>query len=192
MPDKLIVPDSVTNIFNVADDIGAVIVGNMQDARLLVTWLRSTASEFKFKYTYPCPVHVLAQKLGAQLQKYSQYVGIRPFCCMVTLVGCDEEFGPQCYKIDPSGSAVGYKATATGSKEQAAVTQLEKQYKKNEGDWNSKETVETAIKVLQAVISSDFKAEEIEVGFASVDKPRFRKLSVQEIDQVLNDMNDAL
>ena len=111
---------------------------------------------------------------------------------MVTLVGCDEEFGPQCYKIDPSGSSVGYKAVATGSKEQAAMTQLEKQFKKNEGDWNSKETVETAIKVLQAVISSDFKADEIEVGFASVDKPRFRKLSVQEIDTVLNDMNDAL
>ena len=164
----------------------------MQDAKFLVTWLRSQASEFKFKYTYPCPVHVLAQTLGAQLQKFSQQVGIRPFCCMVTLVGCDEEFGPQCYKIDPSGSSVGYKAVATGSKEQAAMTQLEKQYKKNEGDWNSKETVETAIKVLQAVISSDFKADEIEVGFASVDKPRFRKLSVQEIDTVLNDMNDAL
>ena len=67
VPDKLIVPDSVTNIFNVADDIGAVIVGNMQDAKFLVTWLRSQASEFKFKYTYPCPVHVLAQTLGAQL-----------------------------------------------------------------------------------------------------------------------------
>ena len=192
VPDKLIVPDSVTNIFNVADDIGAVCVGNMQDAKSLIIWLRSQASEFKFKYTYPCPVKVLAQKLANFQQKNSQNVGIRPFCCVITLVGCDEEFGPQCYKVDPSGQSVGYKAIATGTKEQAAVTQLEKQYKKNEGQWNSKETVETAIKVLQAVISSDFKADEIEVGFASVDKPRFRKLSVQEIDTVLNEMNDAL
>lgn len=46
--------------------------------------------------------------------------------------------------------------------------------------------------MLQAVISSDFKADEIEVGFASVDKPRFRKLSFQEIDTVLNEMADAL
>ena len=71
MPDKLIVADSVTNIFNVADDIGAVVVGNMQDAKYIVTWLRSQASEFKFKYTYPCPVRVLAQRLGNQLQKFS-------------------------------------------------------------------------------------------------------------------------
>ena len=55
---------------------------------------------------------------------------------MVTLVGCDEEFGPQVFKIDPSGSCVGYKAVATGTKEQAAVTALEKQYKKNEGNWD--------------------------------------------------------
>ncbi len=41
---------------------------------------------------------------------------------MVTLVGCDEEHGPQVYKIDPSGSAIGYKAVATGSKEQEATT----------------------------------------------------------------------
>ena len=94
VPDKLIVADSVTNIFNIADDIGAIIVGNMQDARYIVTWLKSQASEFKFKYTYACPVRVLAQRLGNQLQRFSQYVGIRPFCCMVTLVGCDEEFGP--------------------------------------------------------------------------------------------------
>jgi len=122
----MIVPDSVTNIFNVADDIGAVIVGNMQDARYIVTWLRAQAAEHKMKYQYIVPVHMLAKRLGNQLQKFSQYVGIRPFCCMVTLVGCDEEFGPQVFKIDPSGSCVGYKAIATGTKEQAAVTALEK------------------------------------------------------------------
>jgi len=45
--------------------------------------------------------------------------------------------------------------------------------------------------VLQAVISTDFKADEIEVGFASVEKPRFRKLAESEIETVLNEMADA-
>ena len=71
VPDKLIVADSVTNIFNVADDIGAVVVGNMQDAKYIVTWLRQQAAEFKFKFNYCCPVRVLAQRLGNQLQKFS-------------------------------------------------------------------------------------------------------------------------
>ncbi len=40
VPDKLIVPDSVTNIFNLGDNIGAIIVGNMNDARYIVQFLR--------------------------------------------------------------------------------------------------------------------------------------------------------
>ncbi len=60
MPDKLIVADSVTNIFNISDDIGSVMVGNMNDARFLVTWLRSQASEFKMKFNYTIPVRMLA------------------------------------------------------------------------------------------------------------------------------------
>ncbi len=73
---------------------------------------------------------------------------MRPFCVIVTLVGCDEEHGPQVYKVDPAGQSLGYRAIATGSKEQEAVTALEKQWKKNEGQWNSTETVMTAIKTL--------------------------------------------
>lgn len=113
-------------------------------------------------------------------------------CVIVTLVGCDVEKGPQVYKIDPSGQSVGYKAVAAGSKDQEAITQLEKQFKKTEGNWSQKEAVETAIKVLQAVVNSDFKSNDIEVGFASVENPLFRKLKQSEIESVLADMQDAL
>jgi len=60
IPDKLIVPDSVTNIFNISDSRGLIIVGNMNDARFIVTWLRNQAATFKFKNAYEIPVHVLA------------------------------------------------------------------------------------------------------------------------------------
>ena len=94
------------------------MVGNMNDARIMVTQIRNIAAQFKYDNQYEIPVPVLAQRMGNELQRYSQRAGIRPFCCMITLVGCDEEFGPQVYKIDPSGSAIGYKAVATGTKEQ--------------------------------------------------------------------------
>ena len=51
------------------------------------------------------------------------------------------------------------------------------EYKKNQGDWDSRQTVETAITVLQAVTSSDFKADEVEIGYCNVENPRFRKLT---------------
>ena len=83
---------------------------------------------------------------------------------------------------------MGFKAIATGAKEQEAITQLEKKFKQSQGNWNQKEAVETAIKVLQNVVNSDFKANDIEVGFASVDNPRFRKLTVADVERVLSEM----
>ena len=70
------------------------------------------------------------------------------------------------------------------------MTQLEKHYKKNDGQWGTKESVEVAIQVLQTVISSDFKANEIEIAIATNDNPRFRRLTEQEIETYLNDLAD--
>lgn len=40
IPDKLIVPESKSNIFNISDTIGSIVVGNMNDARFVIVWLR--------------------------------------------------------------------------------------------------------------------------------------------------------
>ena len=122
----------------------------------------------------------------------SQRAGIRPPCCAVTLVGIDEEFGPQCFRIDPSGQCIGFKAVSTGAKEQEAMSQLEKQLKKlGEGnDWDSRQTVEVAIQVLSAVVSSEFKSNEVEVGYLNTTSGAFRKLTENEIDNILTDLAD--
>ena len=122
VPDKLIVADSVTNIFTISDHCGVIMVGNMNDARYMVTFMRQQAAEHKMKFSYEVPIHVLAQRLGQYLQKYGQYAGIRPFCVNTTIVGCDEEFGPQIYRVDPSGQSMGFSAVSTGTKEQEAMS----------------------------------------------------------------------
>lgn len=192
VPDKLIVSDSVTNIFRVSEGIGAIMVGNMNDARTILSQLQNEASSFRFKFFYEIPTRVLAQRLGSILQKYSQYAYMRPLCCTVTLVGCDEEAGPQVFKVDPAGNAIGYKAIASGAKDAEALTQLEKHFKKNGGNTDEKETIITAIKTLSSVISSDFKASDIEVGIATVEQPLFRKLEEAKVEALLNEMNDML
>ena len=60
VPDRLIVADSITNIFSINDNIGAVLVGNLNDAKFLVTWLRHTSAQYKFKNGYNIPIPVLA------------------------------------------------------------------------------------------------------------------------------------
>ena len=48
----------------------------------------------------------------------------------MVLIGVDPEIGPQCFKLDPAGYFVGFHATATGQKQQEAMNNLEKKWKK--------------------------------------------------------------
>ena len=46
------------------------------------------------------------------------------------IIGIDDDFGPQCFKLDPAGYYVGFHATAAGQKQQEAMNHLEKKWKK--------------------------------------------------------------
>ena len=60
VPDKLIVPESVSNVFSLGTNVGAIIVGNMNDARYIVQFLRQQISDFKFKNAFEPPIKVIA------------------------------------------------------------------------------------------------------------------------------------
>ena len=74
---------------------------------------------------------------------------------MVILGAIDDEIGPQLFKIDPAGLVQGFKGVASGTKEQEAMTILEKHYKKKEGKFTKKELTETVIDSLQTVSLSN-------------------------------------
>lgn len=119
---------------------------------------------------------------------------MRPLGVATTLVSYDDELGPQLYKCDPAGYYVGYKATASGPKQQEAFNHLEKKLKNKEhapGSWE--EVVELGISTLSTVLSVDFKKGELEIGLVGGPKSEdgdgvnreFRKLSEDEIDDRL-------
>jgi 20S proteasome subunit alpha 1 len=119
---------------------------------------------------------------------------MRPLGVATTLVSVDEEFGPQLYKCDPAGYYVGYKATASGPKQQEALNHLEKKLKNKDcapGNWE--EVVELGISTLSTVLSVDFKKGELEIGIVggpNVDGSEgvdneFRTLTEDEIEERL-------
>ena len=57
-------PSSVSNIYQITDKVGAVMTGMTTDSRAQVTRLRSEAHEFRFKYGFDIPVHVLAKRIA--------------------------------------------------------------------------------------------------------------------------------
>lgn len=74
--------------------------------------------------------------------------------CMRTTAGViiaiDEEEGPQVFKFDPAGFVAGYRACASGAKEQEANNLLEKLLKKKKTD-TTEQVVRLAISALQQV-----------------------------------------
>ena len=102
------------------------------------------------------PVDVLAQRLADVAQLYTQKAFMRPYAVETIFSGIDEELGPLLYKIDPAGHFAGYRACASGVKEQEAINYLEKQFRLNPGlekKMNEVETINLAIATLQNVSS---------------------------------------
>jgi len=189
VPDRLIDPKSVTNIYNITDTIGAVTTGIAPDAKAIITRLRSEAADYKFENGHVVPIDVLVGRWADLAQLYTQHAFMRPYGVESIVVSMDDEKGPQIFKADPAGQYCGYKAVASGIKELEAMNQLEKSFKKKENlysEMSENETIQMAIATLQNVISSDFKATDLEVGVVSKSRPKFVKLTAEEIEEHLN------
>ncbi|DAZ99682.1 TPA: hypothetical protein N0F65_001919 [Lagenidium giganteum] len=188
--DKLIDPDSVTNIFQITPEIGCLMTGLYPDAKAQVQRLRYEANEFEHKFGYKIPCHVLAKRIADVAQVYTQHASMRAFGVITMLVSIDDEKGPQLFKIDPAGHFWGYKATAAGTKEQEAQNYLEKKIRSN-ANMDEETTIHTAISCLQSVLSADFRPNEIEVGVVTADgDKRFRKLTEEEIEAHLTAISE--
>ncbi|XP_049849123.1 proteasome subunit alpha type-6-like [Schistocerca gregaria] len=185
VPDKLMDPSTVTYLFKLTPKIGCVVNGLIADARALVQRTRLEAAEFKFKYGYDISPEYLALRIADINQVSTQHAYMRLYGVSISLIGIDEEKGPQLYKIDPAGHYAAYKATASGPKEIESQIFLEKKFKKDSLQLDMNDSIRLAIKTLQTVIGFDFKPTELEVGVVSVENPMFRTLSAQEIDDHL-------
>ncbi|KAJ8603497.1 hypothetical protein CTAYLR_005105 [Chrysophaeum taylorii] len=184
VPDRLVDPSSVTNIFKVTEKLAVLMTGLPADCRAQVTRLRYEANEFKFQYGYAMPVASLAKRIGDICQVYTQKASLRALAAICILAAVDDEQGPQLFKVDPAGHYFPYFATAAGAKENEAANFLEKKQEELK-DMDADQTVRYAIAALQSVLSADFKSTEIE-ALVLEGTQRARTLTEDEIDAHLN------
>lgn len=127
----------------------------------LFTWLAASAA---------AAAAFLLGCLSVCLQIYTQHAYKRSFAVVLMLGAVDDEKGPQLFRVDPAGHFLGYKASAAGVKEQEAVNLLEKHFKSDAGAagaMSADETIRAAITTMQGILTSDFKAAEIEMSIVS-------------------------
>lgn len=73
--------------------------GPAADSRVLVQRLRYEAHEFRFRYGYDCPAHVLARRIADIAQVYTQEASMRALACVAMIISVDDEKGPQVFKV---------------------------------------------------------------------------------------------
>lgn len=103
VPDKLLDPTSITSIYKLSQKIGCVMTGLIPDSRSLVERSQYEAAEWRYKYGYEIPADMLAKRVANINQVYTQQAAMRPYGTSMILIGYDDEFGPQLFKIDPAG-----------------------------------------------------------------------------------------
>ena len=184
VPDKSIVPSSVTHIFKVTEKIGVLFTGSLPDSRNLLVRMRQFAGDYRQDFGYEIPIHILADKVAEFAQLYTQQAYMRPLCCVTMIFAIDDEKGPQLFKVDPAGYYVGYKATAAGEKEQGATNQLEREFKKK-SKLSRDEAVKVAVKALQNTLSMEFRSTDIEIAIATKTEPNIKIMTSKEIEAEL-------
>jgi 20S proteasome subunit alpha 1 len=92
--------------------------------------------------------------------------------------------------VDPAGHYCGYLATAAGVKEQDAVNALEKKIKAGAPAPGADDAVRLAISTMQSVLTSDFKASEIEIALVCKGE-RVRLLTEADIEAHLAALAEA-
>eukprot|EP00956_Cyclotella_meneghiniana_P042968 scaffold249361_cov77-Cyclotella_meneghiniana.AAC.9 len=189
VPDRLVVPKSVSSVYNITPKIGVLATGMLADVKSAIQRLRYEAADFEFKYGFSVPPAVLAKRMADLAQVNTQSASMRPLAVVLLIVGVDDEKGPTVLKVDPAGHYLPFKGTASGAKEQEATNFLEKRVDAIP-NYSVDETIRTAIVCLGSVLGSDFRGNEIEVAFVQGREGRFRALTEEEIEEHLNAIAD--
>ena len=189
VPDRLVVPSSVTHVHNVTSRIGVLATGMTADCVAAVQRMRFEAADFEYKFGYAIPPAVLARRMADLAQVNTQSASMRPLAVVLLIVGVDDECGPQVLKVDPAGHYLPFVGTASGAKEQEATNFLEKRVE-DIRSYDFDTTVRTAIVCLGSVLGSDFRGNEIEVAVVQGKTGKFRCLTEEEIEEHLNAIAD--
>ncbi|CAH2350180.1 proteasome subunit alpha type-2 [[Candida] railenensis] len=196
----LLTSDTGSKVELVTPNIGMSYSGMGPDFRVLVDRARKLAhTNYKRIYNEYPPVKIMVQEIAKVMQESTQSGGIRPFGVSLLVGGYDdhsEQF--QLYQVDPSGSYFPWKATAIGKTSVSAKTFLEKRWNEN---LELEDAIHVALLALKESVDGELTGENLDIavisesqdnllGFkgTSVEGPRFKKLTAEEI----NDRLDAL
>lgn len=121
----LLVKDANRRIHNIESHIGIAVCGRIPDGDIVISRAREEAEQYRTNFGVPISGAVLAERVANFVHAYTLYGAYRPFGATFFIASYDEG-KPYLYKVENSGSVLGYFGCADGKGKQVAKTELEK------------------------------------------------------------------
>lgn len=123
----MLLETSNRRIFTVDEHIGVAVAGFMADGRLLATYARDEANDYKAEYGEAISPEQLAGRIAANVHYYTTLGYLRPFGTSILISGYNtDEQKVELYQVDPTGVCKRYFGSAIGKGHQSAKTDIER------------------------------------------------------------------
>ncbi|KAH8289596.1 hypothetical protein KR054_007597, partial [Drosophila jambulina] len=138
--------DADGRIVTLERNIGMAIAGFTPDGLLVADVARKEAAQYRQHFDRGIPLRQLCEHVASYIHASTLYGLKRPLGLSVILASWDACDGPQLYKIEPSGSFLGYYACASGRTKPQAMREFDKL--ENLEKMGTEELVKSAGKVI--------------------------------------------
>ncbi|KAL0223677.1 hypothetical protein P9112_003067 [Eukaryota sp. TZLM1-RC] len=125
VPSSLLLMSSQKRVYTIDERIGFAMAGLTADARTLASEARDQAKQWRSSFGTAISPSQLAKRIALHMHIYTMRSPVRPYG-VSTLIGGMEDNEPTLYLVDPSGSHLGYMATAIGNRSHQAKAELER------------------------------------------------------------------
>ncbi len=176
---NLIAGKDVRKIFKVTDHVGVTTAGSVADAQKIVGLMRAESRLYRLRHKREITAKALANVTSHVL--HSSLKAFRPYLVQLVIGGYNVD-EPALYNLDPSGSVIEEKYTATGSGSPVAYGVLEAGY--DEG-MSLEEAVELAARAVKSALERDTgTGEGIDVVTITREEG-YRRLPEEEVERII-------
>ncbi|XP_026472350.1 proteasome subunit alpha type-5 [Ctenocephalides felis] len=185
----LIVPSSIEKIVEIDSHIGCVFSGLVADSRMLIDRARLECQNHWFVYNERMTVESCAQAVSNLAIQFGDSdedgpAMSRPFGVALLFAGVDE-YGPQLFHLDPSGTFVQFDAKAIGSGSEGAQQSLQETYHK---EMKVEEAIVTALTILKQVMEEKMNSTNVELMVLTPSK-KFTMYTKEQVEEVIKNLN---